>query len=90
MRMSDLESGTSIQSLLGSNAPFPLMSKDTRAGSRRTEPQIVAVRRVFRHKRGAQLLHKDRANSGILSDAPALEFLPAEHVTWNKDLHYGT
>ncbi len=67
---------------------FPLMSKDTRAGSRRTQPQSVAVRRVFRHKRGAQHLHKERATDSLLSDAPALIESPSEHVTWNKVSHH--
>ncbi len=81
MSFVDLESVRNL-SLLGSNAPFLLMSKDTRTGSRRTQRLITAVRRVFRHKQGAQLLHKEHATNSVSSDAPALISFPAEHALW--------
>ncbi len=86
-KMSDLESVTSETSS-GRNTPFPLMSKDTRAGSRRTEPQIVAVRRVFRHKWGVHLPREVSLRVYetpiYTSDAPALCGSPTEHDLWGN------
>lgn len=80
---SELESMNSNYLYWAEMLRIPLMSKDTRAGSRRTEP-TRAVRRVFRHKRGAHQPIKNVRLQDDISDAPAL-YRPARlQVVWNK------
>ncbi len=67
---------------------FPLMSKDTRAGSRRTEPDYGRCVASLDISGGTfdsikNMLNNSRKTSPA-SDAPALPGMPAEQDSWMK------
>ncbi len=72
MKLNDLESVTGTYLYWAAMLLFYLMSKDTRAGSRRTKWQVPQCVASLDIRKGAQQPHKERANSLQISDAPAL------------------
>ncbi len=82
----DLESVNSEKHYWVERPPFPLMSKDTRAGSRRTQrviPQCVASLDISGGAFNSIKLMVEDLNK-VLSDAPALVSMPTEQATWTQ------